>query len=226
MKFLTWTIGRHSSFAHPYFVKSLLPEWFSHLFEVELFLTKYCENSCIKPRVLSSKWWSGYDAYQTDLELQSADKGGHLQFFGTKGNPYSLNILGRLFGYRTQSYRPDIMPHLMTTLISGEKRVLSWRRYKKTSRKPLSVANAQTAKDYFEIYKALLEFSRNINCKRYVDVNLCDLEPVRISMNKYSDKQQIVVDMVAMNRATNHSSLAEYAELAAELQNYIEDSKK
>ena len=172
MRFLVWTISEDSTLREPIWVKSLIPMWLSRLLKIEVFLTEYEEGIRKDLSVDTKRYWDGYDTFQTDIELQRAEEGGHLQFFGTKDNPDKLDKHATLFGKNIRTYRPDIMPSRMTKVKQGKKLNLTIKRFVKSkTRNPVTFGEG--VKCYDEAYLAFMQYAMlNIQCANGVEMHL------------------------------------------------------
>jgi len=126
-KFLKWIEHKqNASFLTPYLVMWLIPQWLSKLIRRDLKLIKYQEGTKICQHVDNSHWWAGYDYLRTDVTLRNALRGGVLQLWGHKKNKAAYIKRRKLLGFDSITFRPDIIPHSVTTVTEGTKLVLSF----------------------------------------------------------------------------------------------------
>lgn len=165
MQWLKWTKGRQNTdFDKPYKVMLLIPKWMCMMLHIDLVLIKYEEGVRIRRHVDNDLWWKGYDTVRTNIELTSPKKGGVLQFWGVANNPHAIKKRWSFFGKKAITFRPDIMPHSVTRVTEGERLVLSFGNYKKTTRVPIrssKVAEMETCRDIETVVLQISQYYRD-----------------------------------------------------------------
>ena len=163
-KFLKWTEGRqNTSFAVPYLIMWLLPQWLCKLLKRDIVLIKYRKGTRIPQHVDNCKWWAGYDMFRTNITLREATKGGVFQMWGYKHNRDAVNKRGKILGFPYVKFRPDIMPHSVTTVTEGTRLILSiGKLIKNPDRKDItgSCSSLATVQDIRLVFTEMLRYQR------------------------------------------------------------------
>lgn len=199
-KFLKWTEGRqNTSYAVPYLVMYLLPVWFCKLIKHDLVLIKYRERTRIPRHVDNCMWWKGYDTYRMNITLREAAEGGAFQTWSHSENKDAGLAYGTILGFPFVTFRPDIMPHSVTTITKGTRLILSFGKFvKNKEREPLSEDAMMlcTREDIATVYREMLRYKANITGKRGTNCLMMPCTNMWRVVKDDTDLIQIMADMI------------------------------